>query len=105
MRPTRIRGHNRNQIIEQSSSLGLFRGTRKANVQETATDSETKRILQFITFPSSTPLHVDESLRHTDPEQIVWDTIITREEIEAHILIFNQALRLRRIIQDALRNT
>ena len=102
MRPIRIRGHNRNHSIEQSSSLGLFRGTRKANVQETATDSETKRILQF---PSSTPLHVDEALRHTDPEQIVWDTIITREEIEAHILIFNQALRLRRIIQDALRYT
>lgn len=57
------------------------------------------------TIPSSTPLHVDEALRHTDPEQIVRNTIITREEIEAHILIFNQALRLRRIIQDALRNT
>lgn len=53
----------------------------------------------------ATPLHIDEALRHTDPEQIVWDTIITREEIEAHILIFNQALRLRRIIQDALRYT
>lgn len=36
------------------------------------------------------PGHLHTVLQHTDPSQLIWDTVITRDDIEAHLLSFNR---------------
>ena len=39
---------------------------------------------------ATTPDRVTDLLKNTPPENLIWDTVITQSEIEAHLLTFNR---------------